>query len=76
MSMKELFTLSVIKNIDGTSELDVCLQEKLNREIKDPYMVQVIAKIKNSPPKQNVLDVQTIVTVIVQMLMATSQFPL
>lgn len=76
MSMKELFTLSVIKNVDGTSELGVCLQEKLNREIKDPYMFQVIAKDKNSPPKQNVLDVQTIVTVIVQMLMATSQFPL
>lgn len=58
----EPFTLSVSKSVDGTSQLFMNLEEKLDREVKDSYMVQVIAKDGGSPPKQSVLDVLIDVT--------------
>ena len=51
------FSLSVSKNIDGTSKLGINLEQRLNREAKDSYIVQVVAKDSGSPPKQSVLDV-------------------
>lgn len=58
----EPFTLSVSKNVDGTSKLGITLEERLNREVKDCYNVQVIAEDGGSPPKQSILDVHISVT--------------
>ena len=60
--MDEPFTLFVSKSVDGTSELFINLEEKLDREIKDNYVIQVIAKDGGSPAKQNVLNVHITVT--------------
>ena len=56
------FTLSVTKSVDGTSELSLILEERLNREIQDSYTVQVIARDGAMPPKQSILDVHITVT--------------
>lgn len=56
------FTLSVTKSVDGTSKLCINLEEMLDREVKDFYTVQVIAKDGGKPPKQSVLDVHISVT--------------
>ena len=53
----EPFTLSTTKKVDGTSDLSIELERMLNREIKDSYTIQVIAKDGGSPPKQSVLTV-------------------
>ena len=53
----EPFTLSISERVDGTSDLSISLEERLDREVKDSYMIQVIAKDEGSPPKQDVLDV-------------------
>ena len=53
----EQFGLSVSKNVDRTSDLYIILKERLDREVKDSYMVKVIAKDGGSPSKQSVLDV-------------------
>lgn len=58
----EPFALSVSKSLDGTSKLSITLEERLDREVKDSYIVQVIAKDGGSPPKQSVLDVHIAVT--------------
>ncbi|CAE1230412.1 PCDHD2 [Acanthosepion pharaonis] len=58
----EPFTLSVSKSVDGTSKLGINLEETLDREVKDSYLVQVIAKDGGSPPKQSVLDVHIAVS--------------
>ena len=58
----EPFSLSVSKSVDGTSKLSIMLEEKLDREVKDSYLVQVIAKDGGSPPKQSILDVYISVT--------------
>ncbi|GAB1604330.1 protocadherin beta-2-like [Argonauta hians] len=52
-----LFKLSVSKNMDGTSKLGIVLQEKLDREIKDSYQLQVIAKDGGHPPREGVLNI-------------------
>lgn len=56
------FTLSISESVDGTSKLGINLEETLDREVQDSYMVQVIAKDGGSPPKQSVLDVYILVT--------------
>ena len=56
------FTLSVSKTLVGTSDLNLILEERLDREVKDFYLIQVIAKDGGSPPKQSVLDVHVSVT--------------
>ena len=53
----EPFSLSVSKNLDGTSKLVVNLEKRLDREIKNSYNIQVIAKDNGSPTKQTTLDV-------------------
>ena len=58
----EPFDLSVSKNVDRTSDLYIILKEKLDREVKDSYMVKVISKDGGSPPKENILDVHISVT--------------
>ena len=58
----EPFILSISKSIDGTSKLFINLEEKLDREEKDTYLIQVIAKDGGSPPNQSTLDVHISVT--------------
>ena len=58
----EPFTLSVSKSVDGTSQLFINLENDLDRELKDFYDVQVIAKDGGTPPKQSTLDVHVTIT--------------
>ena len=51
------FTLSVSKTLAGTSDLNIILEDRLDREKKDSYMIKVIAKDGGSTPKQSILDV-------------------
>ncbi|GAB1604379.1 protocadherin beta-2-like isoform X1 [Argonauta hians] len=55
--MSEPFTLSVSKKHDGSTEVGIVLQEKLDREFQDSYHVQVVANDGGVPSKQGVLDV-------------------
>ncbi|CAE1230401.1 PCDHGB [Acanthosepion pharaonis] len=61
-NMNDPFSLSVSKRVDGTAQLFINLEEKLDREMKDSYMIQVVAKDGGSPPKQSELDVNITVT--------------
>lgn len=60
--MNEPFTLSVSKSVDETFDLSIILEDTLDREIKDSYTIQVVAKDGGSPPKQSILDVHISVT--------------
>lgn len=62
VSGNEPFMLSVSKNADGTSKLSIKLEKRLDREMKDSYLIQIIAKDGGSPPKQNVLTVKITVS--------------
>ncbi|XP_014782969.1 protocadherin alpha-3, partial [Octopus bimaculoides] len=53
----EPFSLSVSKRADGISSLKIVLKESLDREIKDTYLLQVIAKDGGSPAKQGILNI-------------------
>lgn len=48
---EEPFTLSVAKNLDGTSKLSITLEDMLDREVKDSYVIQVVAKDRGTPPR-------------------------
>ncbi|XP_036365179.1 protocadherin beta-15-like isoform X2 [Octopus sinensis] len=52
------FSLSAFKRADGISSLEIILEKKLDREKKDSYNIEVIAKDGGSPPKQSVLNVK------------------
>ena len=58
----EPFTLSISERVDGTSDLSIILEDMLDREAKDAYVIQVIARDGGSPAKQSVLDVHILVT--------------
>ena len=58
----EPFKLSTFKKVDGTSDLSIILEERLDREVKESFMIKVIAKDGGSPPKQSVLEVNIFVT--------------
>lgn len=58
----EPFQLFVSKNVDGTSKLEVGLEERVDREVMESYSIQMIAKDSGSPPKENVLNVHISVT--------------
>ncbi|XP_036365290.1 protocadherin beta-4-like [Octopus sinensis] len=51
------FSLSTFKRADGVSFLEIILEGKLDRETKDSYNIEVIAKDGGTPPKQGVLNV-------------------
>ena len=53
----EPFTLLITPGVEGTSILGIKLEDTLDREDKDSYAVQVVAKDAGSPPKQNTLNV-------------------
>ncbi|CAI9733499.1 protocadherin beta-15-like isoform X2 [Octopus vulgaris] len=52
------FSLSVSREADGLSTLGIILEKKLDRETKDSYNIEVIAKDGGTPPKQSVLNVK------------------
>ncbi|XP_036364458.1 protocadherin gamma-A4-like isoform X2 [Octopus sinensis] len=54
----EPFRLSVSKKVDGTSKLGIVLEKPLDREVKDTYNLQVIAKDGGYSQKQGILDVK------------------
>ncbi|XP_029644527.1 protocadherin beta-15-like [Octopus sinensis] len=58
----EPFSLSTSKRVVGNSKLVIILQGKLDREMKDSYSLQIIAKDSGTPSKQDVLDVEITVT--------------
>ena len=58
----EPFSLFVSKNLDETSKLEIKLEERLDRERKDSYLIQVVAKDGGSPPKESTLHVHITVT--------------
>ena len=54
---EEPFKLSISKKVDGTSDLRVTLEKRLDREVKNTYLIQIIAKDGGSPPKESILFV-------------------
>ena len=56
------FTLSISKTLVGKSDLSVVLKKQLDREIKDSYLIQVVAKDGGSPPNECILDIYISVT--------------
>lgn len=58
----EPFTLHISKNVVGTFDLSIKLEQRLDREVKDFYKVQVIAKDKGTPPKQSILQIRITIT--------------
>ncbi|XP_014782863.1 putative protocadherin beta-18 [Octopus bimaculoides] len=61
-SAGEPFTLFVAEKEFGTSKLGIVLEKSLDREVKDVYKLQVIAKDEGSPIKIGILEVQISVT--------------
>ena len=59
---EEPFSLFVYKSVHGTSKLNLVLEKSLDREVKDSYMIQVIAKDGGLPPKQSALNVHITIT--------------
>ncbi|XP_014767714.1 protocadherin gamma-B6 isoform X1 [Octopus bimaculoides] len=57
-NVNQTFSLFVSKRVDGVSTLEIILEKKLDREIKDLYLVQVVAQDGGSPPHQCILNVQ------------------
>ena len=59
---KDPFSLLVHNTPFGTPKLSISVVEKLDREVKDSYVIQVIAKDSGFPSKQNVLNIYVDVT--------------
>ncbi|GAB1604115.1 protocadherin gamma-B6 isoform X1 [Argonauta hians] len=57
-NVNHTFSLFVSKRADGVSTLEIILEKKLDREIKDLYVIQVVAQDGGSPPNVCVLDVK------------------
>ncbi|XP_036365195.1 protocadherin-19-like isoform X2 [Octopus sinensis] len=60
-SENEPFSLIVTRRADGISMLEIVLEERLDREMKDIYNINVVAKDEGSPTKQSVLKVRVII---------------
>ncbi|GAB1604128.1 protocadherin beta-15-like [Argonauta hians] len=56
------FSLNILKEFDGMNTLEISLKEKLDRELKDSYLLQLIAKDGGTPPQEGVLDIKISVT--------------
>ncbi|CAI9733468.1 protocadherin beta-15-like [Octopus vulgaris] len=52
------FSLSIFKESDGINLLKIILEGMLDRELKDTYMLQLIARDGGSPPKEGILDIE------------------
>uniref|UniRef100_A0A0L8FTE7 Cadherin domain-containing protein n=1 Tax=Octopus bimaculoides TaxID=37653 RepID=A0A0L8FTE7_OCTBM len=55
------FKLFVSKNLDGSDLLQLNLENVLDRETKDMYNIQLIARDKGSPVKEGVLHIKIII---------------
>ena len=53
----EPFTLDITAGVEGTLQLWIKLEAPLDREEKDSYVIQVVAKDAGLPPKQNTLNI-------------------
>ncbi|XP_052828890.1 protocadherin beta-15 isoform X1 [Octopus bimaculoides] len=58
----EPFSLSVTKRMTGSSKLAIVLDKKLDREMNDSYILQVVAKNSKFQLRQSILNVQILVT--------------
>ncbi|GAB1604045.1 protocadherin-11 X-linked-like isoform X2 [Argonauta hians] len=54
----EPFRLSVSKKVDGTSKLTISLEEKLDRESKDSYFLQLVAEDGSYSSQQGILNIE------------------
>uniref|UniRef100_A0A0L8GDS1 Cadherin domain-containing protein n=2 Tax=Octopus bimaculoides TaxID=37653 RepID=A0A0L8GDS1_OCTBM len=54
----EPFRLSVSKKVDGTSKLRISLDEKLDRESKDSYFLQLVAEDGGFPSQHGILNIE------------------
>ena len=61
-SKDEPFSLFIFKKVDETSDLSITLERRLDREVKDSYLIKVIARDGGSPSKQSILLVHISVT--------------
>ncbi|GAB1604050.1 protocadherin beta-15-like [Argonauta hians] len=61
-SLEEPFMLSVSKRVDGTATLEIILKERLNREAKDFYMLQIVANDGGFLSRKSILKVYIKVT--------------
>ncbi|CAI9733467.1 protocadherin beta-15-like [Octopus vulgaris] len=52
------FSLSIFKESDGINLLKIILEGMLDRELKDTYMLQLIARDGGSPPKEGILNIE------------------
>ena len=53
----EPFTLLISKSVDGTSQLAIILEDKLDREAKELYKIQIIARNNKPKEKKSILDI-------------------
>ncbi|CAI9732452.1 protocadherin beta-15-like isoform X1 [Octopus vulgaris] len=58
----EPFELAVYKRVDGSNNLQIILEKEIDREIKDNYVIRVIAKDGGMPSLQGILTVHISVT--------------
>ncbi|GAB1604127.1 protocadherin beta-15-like [Argonauta hians] len=56
------FSLSTFGGFNRITRLEIMLEEKLDRELKDTYMLQLVAKDGGIPSKQSTLNIQISVT--------------
>uniref|UniRef100_A0A0L8I168 Cadherin domain-containing protein n=1 Tax=Octopus bimaculoides TaxID=37653 RepID=A0A0L8I168_OCTBM len=52
------FSLSIFKGFNGINLLKITLEGMLDRESKDTYMLQLVAKDGGSPPKEGLLNIE------------------
>ncbi|XP_014774848.1 putative protocadherin beta-18 isoform X1 [Octopus bimaculoides] len=52
-----LFSLALSKRLDNSYSLGITLEKELDREMKDSFMLQVIARDEGSPTKEGILNV-------------------
>ncbi|CAI9733471.1 protocadherin beta-15-like [Octopus vulgaris] len=52
------FSLSTFKGFDGVNLLKITLEGMLDRELKDTYKLQLVAKDRGSPPKEGILNIE------------------
>ncbi|CAI9732376.1 protocadherin gamma-B4-like [Octopus vulgaris] len=61
-NLNDPFMLLASKKEDNLAKLEIISKEKLDREVKDSYQLQVIAKDGGSPSQHSILNVQVFVT--------------
>ncbi|CAI9732396.1 protocadherin beta-15-like isoform X2 [Octopus vulgaris] len=57
----EPFILSIVKKVDGSAKLGIVLEQGVDRETKDNYVLQLIAEDEGLPPKSSFLNVKILI---------------